>query len=59
MSCSAAFIPCYACNAITVFYYIIFLLTSMIPSNCRSWGIRFLTDEISSLKYSPYIGPQC
>ena len=54
MSCSAVFIPCYACNATTVFYFT-FLLTSMISSNCRSWDIGFLTAEISSHKYSPYI----
>ena len=41
--------------AIMVFYHFIFLLTSMIPSNCHSWNTGFLKAEIFFHKYSPYI----
>ena len=55
MSYSTVFIPCYACNATTVFYYFIYLLTSVIPFNCRSRDIEFLTADIYFHKYNLYI----
>lgn len=44
----AVFVLCYACNTTSFFYFFIFLLFSMIPSNCYSWDNGFFASEISS-----------